>query len=135
MSQKTSTSANSNPHNKWFVLCSEDVFPLKTYEEFEDYLGKQTKSLFSRMQTDSPKTTDNFKTQQWWALTRNDVELLMNELNISAYTGATGIAFTSHIRRQPLFMDIQTTIPKKAAMDELFFFSCIQKNHTNIFVH
>ena len=41
--------AYTNTNNKWFVLCSEDVFPLKTYEDFSDYLGKQSNSLFSTM--------------------------------------------------------------------------------------
>lgn len=118
--------AFSNPDNKWFVLCSEDVFPMKTYEDFSDYLGTQTKSLFSTMRG-SGLSVGIFKSQQWWALTRTDVELLMNALNISAFTGTKGTEFSSHIRRQPLFKSIETAIPKKAAMDELFFLSALKK--------
>jgi len=118
--------AYTNTNNKWFVLCSEDVFPLKTYEDFSDYLGKQNKSLFSRM-NGSGLGEGIFKSQQWWALTRTDVELLMNALNVLKYTGNDGLSFTAHIRKQPLFKDIQKAIPKKAAMDELFFLSAFKK--------
>jgi len=115
--------AYKNSANKWFVLCSEDVFPMKIYEDFYDYLGKQNKSLFSTMRG-SGLSAGIFKSQQWWALTRKDVELLLNTLNILNYTGKDELSFTSHIRQQPLFKDIQKAIPKKAAMDELFFFFC-----------
>jgi hypothetical protein len=118
--------AYKNNANKWFVLCSEDVFPLKTYEEFVDYLGKQSNSLFSIM-NGSGLGAGIFKSQQWWALTRTDVELLMNALNVLKYTGNDGLSFTTHIRKQPLFKDIQKAIPKKAAMDELFFLSAFKK--------
>ena len=118
--------AFSNPHNKWFVLCSEDVFPMKTYEDFSDYLGTQKISVFSTMRG-SGLRTGIFKCQQWWALTRTDVELLMNALNISAFAGTKGTEFSSHIRRQSLFKSIETAIPKPAAMDELFFLSAFKK--------
>jgi len=116
----------SNPDNKWFVLCSEDVFPMKTYEDFSDYLGTQNISLFSTMRG-SWLSAGIFKSQQWWALTRTDVELLMNALNISAFSGTKGTEFSSHILRQPLFKSIETAIHKKAAMDELFFLSAFKK--------
>jgi hypothetical protein len=118
--------AYNNIDNKWFVLCSEDIFPLKTYDDFSDYLGKQPNSLFSTM-NGSGLSAGIFKSQQWWALTRNDVELLMNALNLLNYTGKDGLSFTSHIRKQPVFKDIQKAIPKKAAMDELFFLSAFKK--------
>jgi hypothetical protein len=118
--------AYDNIDNKWFVLCSEDVFPMKTYEDFYDYLGKQNKSLFSTMRG-SGLSAGIFKSQQWWALTRTDVELLLNTLNILNYPVKDGLSFTSHIRQQPLFKDIQKAIPKKAAMDELFFLSAFEK--------
>jgi hypothetical protein len=118
--------AFSNPDNKWFVLCSEDVFPIKTYEDFSDYLGKLTKSLFSTM-NGSGLSSGIFKSQQWWALTRTDVELLLNTLNILNYPGKDGLSFIAHVRQQSLFKDIQKSIPKKAAMDELFFLSAFKK--------
>jgi hypothetical protein len=120
--------AYKNPQNKWFILCSEDIFPLKTYNDFVDYLGKQPNSLFSSMHksTDSPKTTNRFKTQQWWAMKRSDVELLLNALNLIVHTDMTGIEFTSYIRNESLFKAIKTNIPIKAAMDELFFLAALK---------
>ena len=131
--------AYHNNANQWFVLCSEDIFPVRTYDEFNSYLGSKTKSLFSDMNKDNRIKTPNtiFKTQQWWALTRKDVELLLTALNIKNTTNNnTNNTSIDYVKNQPLFINIAKGIPKKAAWDELFFlsaFKMIQKNNNNIY--
>ena len=119
-------------HNKWFVLCSEDVFPLRTYGEFNNYLENCKKSLFSEMVKDNRITdTSIIKTSQWWVLTRKDVKLLLDNLNIRSFKKKDGNSFVEYIRSQPLFMEITSKVPKKAALDELFFLSALKLAHKN----
>ena len=42
--------------NQWFVLCSEDSFPLLSFSTFAKYLSEQTLSIFSVMDTSINKT-------------------------------------------------------------------------------
>jgi hypothetical protein len=89
-----------NTHNKWFVLCSEDVFPVRTYEDFSKYLEKCKKSLFNEMTKDNRITDMNIiKTSQWWALTRKDVKLLFTDTDSLCY----------HIKTQDLYKDMEKT--------------------------
>jgi len=122
--------AYKNTHNKWFVLCSEDMFPVRTYTEFIKYLEKCKKSLFSEMVKDSRISDMNIiKTSQWWTLTRKDVKLLLDALNIRSFKTKEGNAFVDYIRNQSLFKEITSKVPKKAALDELFFLSALKLAH------
>jgi len=119
--------AYKNTHNKWFVLCSEDVFPVRTYGEFNNYLENCKKSLFSEMKKDNRITdTTIIKTSQWWILTRKDVKLLLDSLNIRTFKKKDGNSFVEYIHNQPLFNEIISKIPRKAALDELFFLSALK---------
>lgn len=124
--------AYKNTHNKWFVLCSEDVFPVRPYESFSKYLEKCKKSLFNEMPKDNRITDTNIiKTSQWWALRRKDVKLLLDSLNIRSFRKNDGNAFVEYIRNQSLFNEIKSKVPQKAALDELFFLSALKIAHKN----
>jgi len=84
-----------NRNNKWFILCSEDMFPLVNYAEMSDYLMNQKYSIFDVM------NDSNNKTSQFWALKSDDVEkILFNK---------------------DKWNTVFSKIPKKVAVDELFF--------------
>ena len=84
-----------NNDNKWFILCSEDMFPLVNYTKLSQYLTSQKYSIFDIM--DNSKN----KTSQFWALKRDDVSKILSNRN--------------------KWNDIFDKIPKKTAVDELFF--------------
>jgi hypothetical protein len=91
--------------NEWFILCSEDSCPLKPYQDFLSYFEKQTMSILNVM--DGTKN----KTSQWWALSRNDVELLLK--NKSKFN--------------KIFEHISKNYKNKAAVDELFFLTALKQ--------
>ena len=84
-----------NNDNKWFLLCSEDIFPLLTYNKLFDYLSKQSHSIFDIIDPSKNKTS------QFWALKREDVSKILTNQN--------------------KWNTIMDKIPKKSATDELFF--------------
>lgn len=97
--------AYKNTDNQWFILCSEDIYPLVDYANLKRYLDTNTLSIFHTL--DRIKN----KTSQFWALKREDVKLIL-----SADTRMYDFVFKN--------------IPKKAAYDELFFLSLLkQLNH------
>lgn len=60
-------------NNNWFVLLSQDVYPLTKVADFEYFLSKQTKSCF-----EYDKNKKNiYKTSQWWILNRKDVSIIL----------------------------------------------------------
>ena len=119
--------AYKNNSNQWFILCSEDVFPLKTYDDFISYLRGRQKSLFSTMKRDKfIKDPDIIKTQQWWALKREDVMMLLNGLHLTDLNDYTAESFESHVTNERLFKTIISKIPKNAALDEYFFLSALK---------
>jgi hypothetical protein len=87
--------AYKNTKNKWFILCSEDIFPLVRYNDLSIYLSKQKYSIFDVM--DNSKN----KTSQFWALKRDDVSKILTNKN-----------------KWSMIFD---KIPRKSAVDELFF--------------
>jgi hypothetical protein len=121
--------AYANITNQWFVLCSEDIFPLRSYSQLNSYLARQPNSLFSDMNTPNANTNTNIrnKTQQWWALTRKDVDLLLTALKLNTNNPIN----IDYVKNQPLFINIANTIPKKAAWDELFFLSALKMIYNN----
>ena len=84
-----------NTDNKWFILCSEDIYPLVSYDNLNSYLDSQTSSVFDVLD----KRTN--KTSQFWALKREDVKLILSN--------------------QYKYETIFRNIPRKTAYDELFF--------------
>jgi hypothetical protein len=88
--------AYKNASNKWFLLCSEDYYPLVDYEDLKEYLSKQSKSIFDVLDSATNKTS------QFWALTRNDVSIIMK--NESKWESI-----------------LKPINPKKQAADEFFF--------------
>jgi hypothetical protein len=119
--------AYKNNANAWFVLCSEDIFPLRTYAEFQSYLGTRERSIFALMQNDTKIANSSIvKTQQWWALTREDVGRLLHSLNIQEYNDEPS-KIAAYIQKQTIFTTIQTNKPKSAAvLDEWFFLSALK---------
>jgi hypothetical protein len=89
--------SHKNKENNWFILCSEDMFPLVTYEKLSSYLKNQQYSIFDVM--DESKN----KTSQFWALKRDDVDKIL--LNKDKWN--------------TIFDRVPN--PKKAAIDEEFF--------------
>lgn len=91
--------------NQWFVLCSEDSFPLLSFSTFAKYLSEQTLSIFNVMDSSINKTS------QWWAMRRADVELLL----------------TRELEYNSIFQTI-ANISKKlpSAPDELFFLNALK---------
>ena len=87
--------AYKNKSNKWFILCSEDMFPLVKYKELSAYLSEQKYSIFDVMDNSINKTS------QFWALKRDDVSKVLTNKN-----------------KWPLVFE---KMPRKAAADELFF--------------
>jgi hypothetical protein len=87
--------AFKNANNSWFILCSEDIYPLVSYTDLFNYLSQETKSIFDVM--DSAKN----KTSQFWALNRTDVSSILSN--------------------RKKWNTIFQKIHKKSAYDELFF--------------
>jgi hypothetical protein len=94
-----------NKKNKWFILCSQDIFPLLKYNECYNYLYNQKYSIF-----DVIDNTKN-KTSQFWALNREDVSNILS--NKSKWDA------------------IFDKVPRKAAFDELFFLPLLKQIKPN----
>jgi len=97
--------AYKNDNNNWFILCSEDMFPLVNYENLTKYLASQKYSIFDVM--DNSKN----KTSQFWALKRDDVSKILSNQN--------------------KWDSIFNKIPKKTAVDELFFLPLLKLIDSN----
>ena len=98
--------AYNNEKNNWFILCSEDIFPLVDYSELNSYLESQKYSIFDVL---NPSIN---KTSQFWALTRNDVQKILFSQN----------------KWEPLIASLPS---KKAAIDELFFLNLLKENDSS----
>jgi len=59
--------------NKWFVLMSQDCYPVASYTDIHNLLNAQQHSIFDMVGQDH----DIYKTSQWWAMTRADVEIVL----------------------------------------------------------
>ena len=57
--------------NEWFILCSEDSYPLMQASQFLTSINSNELSIFNVVDEKINKTS------QWWALRRTDVELLL----------------------------------------------------------
>ena len=65
-------------NNNWFVLLSQDVYPLKKIADFEYFLLSQTKSCFEY----DRHNKNIYKTSQWWILNRKDVSIILENYEI-----------------------------------------------------
>lgn len=93
--------AFKNNQNRWFILCSEDIYPLVDYNELNTYLNQQQYSIFDVMDAKVNKTS------QFWALTRDDVsKILSNKDKWDA---------------------VFKSVPNKKAFDELFFLNVLKR--------
>jgi hypothetical protein len=66
----------STEENLWFVLLSQDAYPLHSFDIFEKKFEKSVNgkcSMFNLINTIGTLT----KTSQWWILHRNDVRLIL----------------------------------------------------------
>ena len=97
--------AYKNNDNQWFILCSEDIYPLVDYSNLKSYLDTQSLSIFDVM--DKSKN----KTSQFWVLKRDDVKLILSN--------------------QMKYDIVFNNIPKKRAYDELFFLDLLQQIKPN----
>jgi hypothetical protein len=97
-----------NTNNKWFILLSEDSFPIFTFNKFKNQLNKFNKSLFS-----FHKKENNFwKTSQWWILIREDVKIILD----------------NHFNNNLIFKNQHF---KLGAFDEFYFLSVLKWNNPN----
>jgi hypothetical protein len=87
---------------EWFILCSEDSYPLVSYSELEDDLKTKQYSMFHTL----PGMPN--KTSQWWCLKRSDVDIIFKKLT------------------RTLFQKIAKQAQKKSAVDEIFFLTLLK---------
>jgi len=97
--------AYANNH-EWYVLLSHDVYPLVTYNALVKQLSQSSKSMFHLMEQNQLGT--EWKTSQWWCLSKHDVELILTHHK----------EYDTYIKSFPY----QT----RAATDELYFLSCLK---------
>jgi hypothetical protein len=91
--------------NEWFILCSEDSYPLLSFSHFSKYLNAQPMSIFNVIDDKINKTS------QWWAMRRQDVELILQN--------------ESEFNR--IFQVVKTITQKTpCAVDELFFLNALK---------
>ena len=90
-------------NNNWFVLLSQDVYPLTKISEFEYFLSNQTNSLFEYMS----HLKNIYKTSQWWILNRKDVSIILEN-------------YETFISKNMNFKIIQS------AIDEVFFLTLLK---------
>jgi hypothetical protein len=95
-------------NNNWFVLLSQDVYPLTKIADFEYFLSKQTNSCFEYQTHKS----NIYKTSQWWILNRKDVSIILEN-------------YEKFISKNVNFKSIL------GAMDELFFLTLLKWNNSN----
>lgn len=65
--------AVSNPNATWFILLSQDVYPMRPLKELEQFLKRQKHSCFGLQSV----TKQLWKTSQWWMLNRADVTTIL----------------------------------------------------------
>ena len=70
--------AFSDKTNEWFILVSEDTYPIYEQDEFIKHLNTD-KSIFNYIN----KYDIYYKTSQWWILNRTDANIIIS--NISKY--------------------------------------------------
>jgi hypothetical protein len=80
--------AYKNVNNKFFILLSEDSYPLYNFKTFENRFYKiyENKSIFNYKCNDGI----NWKTSQWWILNRTDVKIILNNRDVYKFSKLNG---------------------------------------------
>jgi hypothetical protein len=116
--------AFTNSANQWFVLLSQDCFPVYGIDSFQSWLSSQQKSMFNLI-TKGPVTPTGvggtlteqrrfWKTSQWWILNRADVNHILQ--NCTQFTQQHN-GFTKKL--------------VWAAIDEIYFLSLLMTTVLN----
>ena len=103
--------------SEWYILCSEDSYPLLSSIDCRDYFNDKELSIFHPIDEDNPN-----KTSQWFALSKIDVLSIINNLRIDS---------NYNIQNNQLYNSIISNIPRKSAVDELFFIPFFKKINKN----
>ena len=102
-----------NTNNTWFILLSQDSYPIYTYNTFVSKFNKikdGNKSMFHLYNSPPLTGKDEFtKTSQWWILHRDDVELILN--NNTKYEKRFSLKFG---------------VNSKTAFDEYYFLTLLK---------
>lgn len=94
-------------NHAWYILLAYDALPLVKPSKLESVLRYQTKSMFHLIE----KNEVEWKTSQWWILTRRDVQVIVeNKHNYDEY-----------LKKTPFTI--------RGAWDELYFLSLL--NYVN----
>lgn len=101
--------AHRDRSNKWFILMSQDCYPVATYTDIHNILNAQPHSMFDYVAQDH----DIYKASQWWALTREDVDIILrNQGKFDAHH----YSFSAKKFVRPIF---------EFAFDEIYFLSLL----------
>ena len=96
----------ADPASQWFVLLSQDVYPVVTEQELLAYLSKQYLSIFQVRGTPGSSTN---KASQWWIMNRVDAMLVVNQ----------------HEQFRPVFLS-EKRRSEDGAPDEIYFLACLR---------
>jgi hypothetical protein len=97
--------AFDDTQDEWFILLSYDSFPIFSYNELYVWLQTQYKSIFFLNET---RNETLWKTSQWWALNRNDVEIILKN-------------YKNYNLKNNYFKTL-----KMSAVDEIYFLSLLK---------
>lgn len=97
----------ADPASQWFVLLSQDVYPVVTEPELLAYLSKQYLSIFQVRGTPGSSTN---KASQWWIMNRVDAMLVVKK----------------HEQFRPIFLS-EKRRSEEGAPDELYFLACLRR--------
>ena len=84
-----------NENNQWFILLSQDAFPLFSATQLTDFLDSKKKSMFSVVNTKTEKFKASlngrdvplYKSSQWWCINRKDVGLILENYEKFKFVG------------------------------------------------
>lgn len=84
-----------NENNKWFILLSQDTFPLFSATCLINFLGLNKESMFSVVDVETNTFTANlngnnvalYKSSQWWCMNREDVRLVLENYENFKFVG------------------------------------------------
>lgn len=105
-----------NDNNEWFILLSQDSYPLYNYIEFKNIFNKihNNQSIFNYKSNMIIDNKTYYKSSQWWCLKRSDVKIIIdNEENNYQY-----------------FKNLKNSCP-----DEYYFLSILKWNDINFTNH
>lgn len=101
----------SSPPGQWFILLSQDVFPMVSEPELCEFLATQTLSMFH-----TTSSIVDTKASQWWIMNRSDAALIVKRY---AEYRRLFVKKSSMQRRRDA--------TPNGAPDELFFLGCLRQ--------